>query len=128
MQSIDQQSNQIVCKDSIKEIQLNENKLSIDKNEFLVGNCFYDATPSTAVFTRTSLNDRERDGIEHAFSLLSTKFGRKSNFEDVFELFGEFESGQSNILFSDDADALETAPNDTTDDSESLFKDIQCNE
>jgi len=37
--------------------------------------------------------------VKHAFVALSEKFGHKSKFEDVFELFGEFEEDQPNILF-----------------------------
>lgn len=121
------QINQIICKNGTEEIKLSYDHLILHKDDYLTGNCYYDATPPTAIFTRSTLNEHERDGIEHAFSALAEKFGRQSNLEDVFELFGEFEPGQSNVLFSDDADVFAPPiPNYTTDDYESLYKDIQC--
>lgn len=68
--------------------------------------CFYDATPATTVFIRGSTTGHELDNIAHAFMSLSDKFGHKGKIEDVFELFGEFEPGQKNILFSDKATEL----------------------
>lgn len=68
--------------------------------------CFYDATPATTIFIRSTTDGHELDNIAHAFMALSTNFGRKGNIEEVFELFGEFEPGQKNVLFSDRADHL----------------------
>lgn len=93
----------------------------------LSDDCVYDATPPTAIFVRSSIGDRERDGIEHAFSALSNKFGKGSSLEGVFELFGEFESGKKDVIFSDDAKTFsQSLPNYATDDYHSLYNKIQC--
>lgn len=39
------------------------------------------------------------DGFKHSFNALSDKFGHLKPFEDVFELFGEFEKGHNDVLF-----------------------------
>lgn len=39
------------------------------------------------------------DGVKHSFTALSEKFGHCKSFEDVFELFGEFEKGQNDVIF-----------------------------
>lgn len=93
----------------------------------LSDDCIYDATPPTAIFVRSSIGDRERDGIEHAFSTLSNKFGKGSSLEGVFELFGEFEPGKRDVIFSDDAKTFsQSLPNYATDDFHSFYNKIQC--
>lgn len=93
----------------------------------LSDDCIYDATPLTAIFVRSSIGNRERDGIEHAFSELSNQFGKGSSFEEVFELFGEFEPGKKDVIFSDDAKTFsQSLPNYATDDYHSLYNKIQC--
>lgn len=51
------------------------------------------------VYIKKALNSDRVDGIKHAFTLLSEKFGHQKPLEDVFELFGEFEKEQKNVLF-----------------------------
>lgn len=101
-----------------------------------VSNCGYDATPPLAVYVRNSLESFEQDGIKHAFSALSDKFGKDGSLVDVFELFGEFEAGQRNVLFSDNAKSLITIDSinltesffNYDGDDETTYKDIQCEE
>lgn len=45
------------------------------------------------------MNPNRVDGIKHSFTALSEKFGASKKFEDVFELFGEFEKGEADVLF-----------------------------
>lgn len=123
---IDIKSNELVCDGIRKTIDLNQ------LNDQL-SSCNYDATPPTAVYVRNSLIDTEQDAIKHAFSALSNKFGVKGNLVDVFELFGEFEPGQRNVLFSDDAKSLITDDSDNQtesffnyEDHETMYKNIQC--
>lgn len=44
----------------------------------------------------------------HGFKSLSDEFGHGGELEDVFELFGEFEVGAKNVIFSDDAKVFES--------------------
>lgn len=107
--------------------------ISFDQIDFSY--CAYDATPPAAVYIRNTMTNHEQDGIKHAFSALSDLFGRYGYLVDVFELFGEFEPGQRNILFSDDAKSLITDDSinltesffNYDGDDESLYKKIQCN-
>lgn len=109
---------EILCRDGRKPTNAQENELR---------NCFYDATPPTAVFVRNTVGDNERDNIEHAFLTLSDKFGKMGKIEEVFELFGEFESGQSNVLFSDDGVKLTQSVTNLADDEDSsVYKRMQC--
>lgn len=99
--------------------------------------CAYDATPPSAVYVKNSLESNEKDSIKHAFSALSNKFGKYGDLVDVFELFGEFESGHHDVLFSDNARALITddSVNELSEsyfnfdgDDEVMYKNIQCRE
>lgn len=98
-----------------------------------LSSCAYDATPPAAVYVRSSLISSEKDAIKHAISALSNLFGRNGYLVDVFELFGEFEPGQRNILFSDNAKSLITDDSINLtesffnfDDEETKYKTIQC--
>jgi hypothetical protein len=51
------------------------------------------------VYINKSLNPYRVDGIKHSFTALSEKFGHQKAFEDVFEMFGEFEKGQHDVMF-----------------------------
>lgn len=118
-------SNEFLCGGSRKAITL---------DELVVSNCIYDATPPTAVYVRNTLSSHEQDGIKHAFSALSGAFGKYGSLVDVFELFGEFEPGQRNILFSDNAKSLVTDDSvnltesffNYDGDDETLYKNVQC--
>lgn len=132
----------IQSSEAAKDVNINSNELVCDGirrsiifdqlNDELSG-CAYDATPPTAVYVRNDLIETERDAIKHAFSALSNKFGAYGDLVDVFELFGEFEPGQRNILFSDNAKSLITDDSDNQtesffnyEDHETMFKNIQC--
>lgn len=64
-----------------------------------------------AVFARAQLTDTELETYVHGFVALSDKFGHGARTEDVFELFGEFEAGEKNVLFGDDSAAFVASPN-----------------
>lgn len=132
----------ILSSGASKEMNLNSNELvcnglrkafAIDQLNNQLTGCAYDATPPTAVYVRNSMIETECDAIKHAFSALSNKFGANGSLVDVFELFGEFETGKRNILFSDDAKSLITDDSDNQtesffnyEDHETMFKNIQC--
>lgn len=118
--------NEVIC-DGIRRA------IIFDQLNDQLSSCSYDATPPTAVYVRNTMIDTEQDAMKHAFSALSNKFGPKGSLVDVFELFGEFEPGQRNILFSDDAKSLITDDSDNQtesffnyEDHETLYKNIQC--
>lgn len=81
---------------------------SIDTSIAEYKECIFSATLPTGVFVRSSSNTNERDRLSHAFLALSEKFGRGGKLEDVFELFGTFETNKADVLFSDDASQLVT--------------------
>lgn len=76
-------------------------------------NCYFDATPPTSIFVRNGLYGHELDNIVHAFTHLADKFGTLGSLPDVFTIFGAFEDGQPNVLFSDDAVGLTSPSNNT---------------
>lgn len=81
------------------EILCRSERKPVDTKEEDLLHCIYDATPPIGVYVRSSVNDNERDSMEHAFLALSEKFGKHGKIQDVFELFGEFEPGLfENIL------------------------------
>lgn len=134
----------------VRVVRINQsiNNINIDLNELIcrgtrksividqldVNNCAYDVTPPAAIYVRNTMSNHESDGIKHAFSALSDKFGKDGKLVDVFELFGEFEPGQKNILFSDNAKSLVTDDSvnltesffNYDGDDETLYKNIQC--
>lgn len=61
------------------------------------------------VYINKSLDSYKAGGIKHAFTALSDKFGHEKPNQDVFELFGEFEKGQKDVLF--DVSRLEMLTN-----------------
>lgn len=118
LNSLENKNNyEIVCKGSRK---------PIDTPAADIGDCTSDATPPTGVFVRRSSTSHELDNIEHAFLALSEKFGRGGKIEDVFELFGQFETNKKDVLFSDDSSQLIPA---TPGSISSILQDyvrIQC--
>lgn len=135
---------------AVRVVRVNKsiNDVNVDSNEFIcrgtrksivfdqldVNNCAHDATPPAAVYVRNTMSSHELDGIKHTFSALSDKFGKSGNLVDVFELFGEFEPGQKNILFNDNAKSLVTDDSinltesffNYDGDDETAYKNIQC--
>lgn len=111
------EKDELICKSGRKPVTTPVGELS---------ECFYDATPPTAVFVRGTVTSHELDNIAHAFLALSDKFGKFGKIEDVFELFGEFEPGQSDVLFSDDGVLLSHTDSNRVDSEDELYKQIQC--
>lgn len=126
---------------SIKDLKIDADEFvcggtrkALDFDKLDAGQCAYDATPPAAVYVRNTLNNNGQDSIKHAFSALSNKFGKYGDLVDVFELFGEFQPGQTNVLFSDNAKALITDDSinltesffNYDGDDETLYKNIQC--
>lgn len=83
-------------------------------------------TPPTAVFVRGSLYGYELENVAHAFTHLADKFGAEGALADVFDLFGVFEAGHTNVIFSDDAGYLIPAANYTEKIEPELYGRIQC--
>lgn len=73
--------------------------------------CNFDGRYTRGIFVRNSLGGTELESIVHGFKSLSDKFGHNRTLENVFELFGEFEVGAKNVIFTDDAKALENDDN-----------------
>ncbi|CAG9801353.1 unnamed protein product [Chironomus riparius] len=90
-------------------------------NEFK--RCNFDFTLPTAVYVSKSVNPNREATIKHAFVTMSEKFGHKKPYEDVFELFGQFEEGQENVIFNDDAVALTTQEGSVT---QTDYKKMRC--
>lgn len=88
--------------------------------------CYWDGTPPTGVFVRSSLYGYELENIAHAFTHLADKFGAEGALADVFDLFGVFEAGQTNVIFSDDAGYLIPAANYTEIIEPELYGRMQC--
>lgn len=80
-----------------------------------------------AVFARAQLSDTETETYAHGFVALSEKFGHGARTEEVFELFGEFEKGERNVLFGDDSAAFVASPNavERTADEEA-YRKMHC--
>jgi len=91
-----------------------------------LSDCKFDATPAKGVFARDAVRGHEFDNIVHAFTALSSKFGATGSVSDVFELFGEFEAGQRNVIFSDDALELVSDVNTISSVDENLYNRIRC--
>ncbi|XP_055681544.1 transferrin [Lutzomyia longipalpis] len=88
--------------------------------------CNFEATLPTAVFVRNALDSNILDGIIHSFSEASEDFGKNAPTEDVFELFGEFEPGFRNVIFSDDAVKLVTSSNAISTFDETHYNKLRC--
>lgn len=69
--------------------------------------CNFDGRYTRGIFVRISLDGTELESIVHGFKSLSDQFGHGGKLANVFELFGEFEVGAKNVMFTDDAKALE---------------------
>lgn len=107
-------------------ICLNLDRKPFSTSESELKECMFDAAPGNAVFTRDSVRGHELDNIVHAFTSLSDKFGHNGKIPDVFELFGEFEPGQKNVIFSDDAVNLLSDLNSIPKVDDNLSKGIKC--
>jgi len=111
-------------KDELICTNLNKKPVSVAQSD--IQDCYFDATPPTAVFVREATSGHELDNIAHAFTAISNLFGKHGKVEDVFELFGEFEPGQLNVIFSDDAVELVPESNSVTEIDDILYKRIRC--
>lgn len=69
--------------------------------------CNFDGRYTRGIFVRNSVGGTELESIVHGFKSLSDLFGHQGKLENVFELFGEFEVGAKNVIFTDDAKGLE---------------------
>ena len=88
--------------------------------------CYFDATPPTAVFVRNSLSGHDLDNVAHAFIALSDKFGHGGKIEDVFSLFGEFEAGQRDVIFTDKAGYFTQISNFISNVDDEMYNHIRC--
>lgn len=69
--------------------------------------CNFDGRYTRGIFVRNNLSGTELESVVHGFKTLSKSFGHGASLENVFELFGEFEPGAKNVIFTDDAKMLE---------------------
>lgn len=79
-----------------------------------------------AVFVRSDVTGTVLDSLSHGFTSLSDKFRHGAKTEDIFELFGEFQSGQKNVIFGDDTGALITQTNYVRTVDEDLYNRLNC--
>lgn len=54
---------------------------------------------ASQIYVNENANPKAADVIKNVFLTISSKFGHGRPFEVVFELFGEFEKGQHDVLF-----------------------------
>ncbi|XP_055712352.1 transferrin [Phlebotomus papatasi] len=90
-------------------------------------NCNFEATLPTAVFVRSGVSSNILDGIIHSLTAAATQFGKNAQNEDVFEMFGEFEPGFKNVIFSDNAVKLITSSNFIPTFDEAHYNKLRCN-
>lgn len=90
-------------------------------------NCFssFFSRPFQVVIKQTA-DSTKRDDIIHAFTSISEQFGHNSPKEDVFELFGEFSAGQSNVIFDDRAEKMIGIGNEIPRDEINLYLSLHC--
>lgn len=88
--------------------------------------CSLDAARPTGVYVQDSITTDQFDVINHAFTALGDKFGHTGKIEDVFEIFEEFEPGQKNVIFSDDAVKFVPASSSVSPVDDSTFKKLMC--
>ncbi|XP_059615126.1 transferrin [Phlebotomus argentipes] len=88
--------------------------------------CNFEATLPTAVFVRSGLGSNNLDGIVHSLTSSAEIFGKNAKQDDVFEMFGEFEPGFKNVIFSDNAAKLVTSSNSVFTFDESHYNKLRC--
>ncbi|XP_055911965.1 transferrin [Eupeodes corollae] len=90
-----------------------------------VATCNFEAALPRTVMVRESMDKIEKDNIIHVCSLLSEKFGGLGKLNDVFEMFGEFEQGNKDVIFTDDGKSLETEWKNTNVDEKTAME-LRC--
>lgn len=86
--SFNSQEKRLVCSDlSVKEL-----------TEF--ASCNIDYSLPNGVYVRKDESRQVKDNIKHLFVSIAKSFGPTAQLNDVFDLFGEFEQGQKDVIFS----------------------------
>lgn len=88
--------------------------------------CNVDHTLPTGIYVRKTITGQIEDNIAHAFVALSDRFGHGAKNEVVFELFGEFQPGEKNVLFHDRAAKFGTADNKVGGVDPLYYKRLMC--
>lgn len=88
--------------------------------------CNFDFAIPRAVCVKQGGDATKRDDVVHAFTAISEQFGHNSPKEDVFELFGEFKKGETDVLFDDRAEKIVTMGNDIPSDDARLYLTLHC--
>nr|AYV99626.1 venom polypeptide [Dolopus genitalis] len=88
--------------------------------------CNVEAALPNAAFVRDDLSDQDKGNLVHAFISLSDRFRPHGKNEDVFEMFGEFKQGYSNVLFNDEAVAFVTEFKPRNEIDEKSFSTLHC--
>ncbi|EDW07176.1 transferrin [Drosophila mojavensis] len=78
-----------------------------------------------AIFARADTTPVEQETIKHLFALISDRFGAHGKFVDVFALFGEYQKGEQNVLFDDNAGELVTKL-ESDYQNEAIYNDLRC--
>nr|AAC77913.1 transferrin precursor [Drosophila silvestris] len=78
-----------------------------------------------AIFARADTTPVEQETIKHLSALISDRFGAHGKFVEVFALFGEYQKGEQNVLFDDNASVLVTEVKSHLQ-NEHIYNDLQC--
>lgn len=62
--------------------------------------CNLDYSLPNGIYVSKAESRQVKDNIKHLFVSIAKTFGPTESFNDVFNLFGDFEAGQKNIIFS----------------------------
>ncbi|EDW58124.1 transferrin [Drosophila virilis] len=88
-------------------------------------NCNVEVQLPRAIFARADTTPVEQETIKHLFALISERFGAHGKFVDVFALFGEYQQGEKNVLFDDNAVELVTQLKSDYQ-NEHIYNDLHC--
>jgi hypothetical protein len=89
--------------------------------------CNFEFNAPRKVYVRQDMNQDDLDILNHGLISLSDKFGTNGKNYDVFELFGTFEEGAKDVIFSDTATKLEHIDNNVADSvDEALYRQLHC--
>ncbi|XP_063705234.1 transferrin [Culicoides brevitarsis] len=86
--------------------------------------CNFDYSLPNGIYVNKAESRQTRDNIRHAFTAIGKSFGSKGKLNHVFDLFGQFESGQKDVIFS--GDAIDIVPEAPTNIDKNLYNSLHC--
>uniref|UniRef100_A0A336MLQ6 Transferrin n=1 Tax=Culicoides sonorensis TaxID=179676 RepID=A0A336MLQ6_CULSO len=95
-------------------------KKSLDE----VQTCNVDYSLPNGIYVNKAESRQARDNVRHAFTLIGEKFGSQGAINHVFDLVGDFQPGQKNIIFS--SDAVKIVPEAPANIDKNLYNSIHC--